>query len=116
MNTDWQQNELALPPRERRDLGMAQAVGKADRVSDGWSNAAFDYLRMYAESAERPFLIEQVRAASRDYVPEPPSPKAWGAVTMKAKRAGLISVTGYTTSTNSCAPKPLWYRPLRQVL
>lgn len=110
MSNNWEQTTLALPPRERRDMGMRQAVEKAERVSDGWSEQALQFLEWYAKETPGQFLIEDVRASATALgrVPVPPSSKAWGSVTMKAKRAGIIRVAGYTTATNSCAPKPLW--------
>lgn len=75
--------------RARRDDGIKRAVDKADTVHNQWSEKALDFLRGYAEINPK-FMIEDVRYASQGVVPSPPSQRSWGAIVLKALRAGWI--------------------------
>lgn len=55
----------------RRDDGMARAQGHAEADLPGWTEAAAEFLRDYAQTVAGPFLVEQARAASRHRVPKP---------------------------------------------
>ena len=92
-----------------RDDGMRRSVEHADVVSHAWSTLAYLHFRRYAERNET-FLTEDVRdAALAAGVHEPPDPRAWGAVAMRAARAGLIERAGYAPAKSSnLSPKVLW--------
>lgn len=91
----------------RRADGMRRAVEHADIVQVGWSEAAMICLLDYADIIGRPFMVEEVRAASG--LPAPPDGRAWGAVVQRAARSGAISRVGYAPAKSSnLSPKCLW--------
>jgi hypothetical protein len=94
----------------RRDLGATRAEEHADRVVEEWSDRAYAALVDFATKAGVPFLIETARAAAElAGVPKPPDGRAWGAVVLKASRAGVIRVVGLArASSSNNAHKPLW--------
>ncbi|HDY88544.1 MAG TPA: hypothetical protein ENH82_10605 [bacterium] len=58
-------------------------------------------------------MAEDIRFASKDIVPDPPSARAWGSVVFRAVRNGLIHKVGYRNVTNEkahCTPATLWNR------
>ena len=101
-----------------RDEGMRQAVEHADAVHGNWSERAMDMLKDYLELLRyglgegQQFTSEMVREyAEQMGLPDPPDKRAWGAVMVKAARAGLIVKKGWTTSRNPkvhCSPTSLW--------
>jgi len=104
------QAELNFSGEDLRDRGMQQAIDHADEVVDGWSAIALKFVMYYALN-NRTFSGEQVRAASRGLVPEPPHLRAWGGVMMKAARRGIIRKCGYVQVENpKChkTPASLW--------
>ena len=102
MNTAW---DLAVQ-------GMEAAADHAERENEGWNQMAFEAFVRYVAAVKEPFMTEEVRwYAEALGVPEPPDNRAWGAVAMRAKRAGLIVSTGYAPqkSVNTHrSPKTLW--------
>jgi hypothetical protein len=84
-----------------RDLGhraAEQAAKHADRVSQNWSDRALEVLRNYC-LRNRDVMAEDVRQAAADQgFPEPPERRAWGAVMLRGKSAGLIKHAGFTTA------------------
>lgn len=86
---------------EARDVGILRSVERANREEAEWSGQALGMLTAYAAQATAPFLIEDVRAwAEAHGLPSPTNPKAWGAVTLRAKNkknpiiadSGLVGV------------------------
>jgi hypothetical protein len=87
-----------------RDEGAKRAVDHAERAVDSrWGTLAYGAVVDYAKNhAHRhpcsEFTSEDVRAASADYVPEPPDARAWGSVYLLAARRGVIEHAGYRKS------------------
>jgi len=57
------------------------------------------------------FMAEDVRAASRGFIPDPPSNRAWGGVFVSAKNDNIITPIGYKMVSNPKAhrtPATLW--------
>jgi hypothetical protein len=95
------------------EAGAELAADHAERVEPGWKDAALTLLcRFAAGSHGAPFMIEDVR----DYADEmglspPPTARAWGAVTLRAKREGFIVRAGFSHTTRGPAhahPSTLW--------
>ena len=105
----------APPPRrtaqQLAEDGARRAVDHADHEEEGWSERAFQLLRNYAVS-HYTFMTEDVREwAHRIGLPKPPDPRAWGAVTLRAAKAGLIVVECYRKTRIPPAhatPRPVW--------
>jgi hypothetical protein len=94
--------------------GATRAAAKADRVHGDWSDRAFSYLERWASRrAGQVFMTEDVRLAgegSGSFV-APPDRRAWGAVILRAKRAGKLIHAGYAANKDpSChgSPKSQW--------
>lgn len=98
------QGELA------RDKGIQQSVDNANSTVKNWSDIAYGFLLGYSKS-HREFMIEDLREASVGVVQEPPSKRAWGAITVRAVKNGVIKRKGYQCVKNVKAhrtPATLW--------
>lgn len=84
---------------ELAQRGAERAADHADRLHDGWSELALAAFKAYAERHEE-FATEDVIAASLE-VPHPPDPRAWGQITMAAKRLQFIVSANRTRPTKS---------------
>ena len=85
-----------------KELGIKTAENHANAVHDNWSEVALKYLKKYIKKHDR-FMAEDVRNASKKYVPEPPSGRAWGGIMVKAHNLGLIRHVGYSNVKNEKA-------------
>jgi len=95
-----------------RDHGINKALESANETHDDWSEKALQALIQFANEVNDEFMVEDVRNWA-SWVPEPPSKRAWGAVAVKAAKAGIIKKTGYGLTTNPKAhrtPATLWQR------
>ncbi len=100
-------------PEERRDQGIARAVGHADAEQScpKWSIQAEAYAEMMiGRRGYKPFLMEEiVAAAKRDGVPSPPDGRAWGHIIVALAKRGVVRKMGYASAaTSNCSPKVLW--------
>lgn len=92
--------------RAARDAGANAAAAHAENESPEWGARARRVMREYASAAKRvggdtTFTSEEVRDfAAVVGLPPPPDARAWGAVFMRARKAGEITHAGYTTSKN----------------
>lgn len=98
-----------------RDAGIASAIQHADAESPTWSERAFRFVRAFA-TMNNNLTSEGVRQyAERCGLPKPPDGRAWGAVMIRAVRAGIIAKIGYTTALDPkvhCNPVTLWQSSL----
>lgn len=91
--------------------GMQQAADHADAVEESWGERAYQLLTGYAvEHFE--FMTEEVRVWAHSIgLPKPPDGRAWGAVTHRAVRAGIITCHRYRKTKVPPAhatPRPVW--------
>jgi hypothetical protein len=96
---------------ERRDLGIETAHANAEDKTPGWTDRALAYVVRFLEGrGDRTFLTEDVRAFAESCgLAYPPDGRAWGAVTQKASRRGIIDKVGYAPAKSSnLSPKVLW--------
>lgn len=100
--SDLQLNE------QLRDAGMERAARHADRVTPKWSVNAGVLLGTFCSRQralgrrDQTFLTEDLRDFASDQgFPEPPDRRAWGAVLVRAARAGVIRKVGYAKSTDA---------------
>lgn len=97
-----------------RDEGIQRAVDHADRVEADWSSNAYAMLVQYArhKGSGAHITSEAVRNHCEWFgLPLPPDKRAWGAVMLKASRAGVIRKAGWTTANDPkvhCNPVSLW--------
>jgi hypothetical protein len=101
------------------DDGMNRAVDHADQVEPGWSQRAYDMLEGYALSHFE-FMTEDCRVwAHGEGLPTPPDGRAWGAVTLRAVKAGLIVCDRYRKTRIPPAhatPRPVWRSQIFQAV
>ena len=91
-------NTIAIGEQLKLD-GIIQAVDNANKKTENWSDLAFIFLSKFIKT-NKVFMTEEVRNASKDFIPEPPSNRAWGGIVVKAKNAGLIKHNGYSQVKN----------------
>lgn len=99
--------------KQLADAGMQQAVDHAEAVHESWADKAYAFIEKYVGYTREPFMAEDVRMASLQVVPEPPSKRAWGLIIQRAAKAKLIRKLGYKAVTNPRAhgtPATLWVR------
>lgn len=120
MTSDPQKNRAAnsepfqyqLPTGDELALqGAQRAVDHADRVENDWSGRAYAMLVDYA-TGHQEFMTEDARKWASDAgLPPPPSARAWGAITLRASKEGIIHAIGYRPTKNPSAhrtPATLW--------
>lgn len=88
--------------KQRRDIGIQKAAANAENQKPGWSEMAMEFVRRYLRRHKNPFLWEEVRewAESRG-LPAPPDKRAWGGISIFARRAGLIEHAGVGLAKSS---------------
>lgn len=110
-NNIYRQGKLDLfAGNDLRDLGISRALDNAEIHEENWGKTAYKFLLEYSRS-NKVFLAEDVRIASNETVPEPPSNRAWGAIFIQAKKNNLIKKIGYSEVKNPKAhrtPATLW--------
>lgn len=94
-------------------LNAQAAADAADRATGGdWSQRAWEFFVTWARARSgRAFQGEDVRMAAKGIVPDPPEPRAWGAILVKAAKARLISRVGYAPVKDPKShgnPKTVW--------
>lgn len=94
-----QQTQLSFG-QQARDKGIAKAITNADRVSPSWSGRCYEFFKTFVRMQNEPFKIEEFRDWVEDKIENPPSLRAYGAITMKAARKGIIRHVGYAKVTN----------------
>lgn len=104
---------LNLSGKELKDLGMSRAIDKAERVSPGWKEQAYNFLKDFASKTKQCFMAEDVREASKGYVPEPENKRAWGGIMAKAAHAKIIrkvDIKPVKNPTSHQANATVWQR------
>ncbi len=99
--------------RAGRDRGMQRAVDHADRTIERWSDRAEVLARQYLAAVTGQRITgERIRQhAEAQGLPNPPDKRAWGSVTMRLARAGLLRKVGWTTASDPkvhCNPVSEW--------
>lgn len=97
--------------QEARDAGIERSASRANRQESEWTGMAMGHLTAFAAMIGRPFIVEEARAwAYERGLPLPTDDRAWGAVTRRADRKGLIRRVEGTARARSSnlSPKPLW--------
>lgn len=85
---------------ELKELGITRAIEHADRVVESWSENAYRLFTDFCKTVTE-LKTEDARIyAESQGIEEPPTKRAWGAITLKAARAGVIIKKGVVYSTN----------------
>ena len=86
--------------RKNRDDGMRRAEEKAHKENPGWSEAAYEFLKGYAE-INPVFLAEDVRYASQGLESlRAKNQRSWGSIFAKAAKDKIIYQDGYQKVKN----------------
>ena len=94
------------PPRQTgKEIGHAKAKQAADHAGTEWQDQAFAALCSFAK-AHATFTVEAVRHANPGLVA--PTDKAWGAVAIRARNAGLIAACGNAKTQGGRMLATLW--------
>ena len=99
--TEHDQNKEAIIAR---DKGIQTSLDNADYQVKNWSSIAYGFLLNYTKS-HKVFMIEDVRNASINLVPLPPSNRAWGGIAVKAVKNNIIKRKGFSNVKNVRAHK-----------
>jgi len=97
---------------QARDAGMASSAEHAEQDAPGWGRMAYSYVRMSTHLHNMPeFTMEHARS----YLfllglPEPAELRAWGSVTQKLIRDGIIEPVGYAKAASSNGSVKRTYR------
>lgn len=96
-----------LSGEDLKNEGIERSKNNADASHNGnWSQVAYKFLVEYIRNPKvKTFMTEDIRMASGDKVPEPPSLRAWGSIIVRASKEGLIQAVGYNTVSNPRAHK-----------
>ena len=76
------------------ELGHAMARVAADHAGEDWKRLAYESFVEYAKFHNE-FTTEQVRGACL-HVPAPPDKRAWGQISLMAKKNKIIESAGWT--------------------
>lgn len=93
--------------------GMTSAAEHAEADSPGWGERALSAAVRAMSMQSGNFTMEHIRYVAHFYIGlgMPPDLRAWGAVTQKLIRAGVIERVGYAPAASSHgSPKPLYRR------
>jgi hypothetical protein len=106
----WEPQSADKAKRAAQD-GIDRAVAAADRSIAGWSDFAFDFIKLWASanSGKRAIGHDIVQASIAAGIAQPPNPKAWGGPIQRAARIGVIRKVGTAPDPNRHTnPVPLW--------
>lgn len=100
----------------RAETGITSSAAHAEADALGWSDHAMALLGRYAQSpagafGSAPFTMEQFRLWAYQHGLEPPAEeRAFGAITRKALKLGLIVKVGYAAAASSNNSPKATYR------
>lgn len=99
--------------RQLKEKGMKRSLESAERVNPGWQEKAYWHFKYWIRYQNHPFKMESFREWCKDLIPEPPSLRAFGPITARARKEGLIRHVGYAQVENPKAHRAtssLWQR------
>lgn len=78
------------PPLTPKELGIIRAETKQEQIEPGWQDLAIEKLKLFIQSTNQ-FITEDFRLWAEDNgLSQPPEPRAYGAMILKANKLGLI--------------------------
>ncbi len=99
------ENEFIPPTGEQlRDAGINKAINHANSVTENWGDKAYVLFLQFIVDRTN-FKCEDFREWVKDKIDEPPSNRAFGAVIVRAAKAGKIKRIGFVNVTNPKAHK-----------
>lgn len=109
----WRPIDAASLARKEAQRGIDQAAEAAERACNGWTERAYEFVKIFAEANRgRPYIGHDIVTASlQTDLPQPINSKAWGKPIQRAARARIIKKTerGYAPDPNRHQnPVPEW--------
>lgn len=104
-------NQLTLYPTPK-ETAIARAAEAQEKRVNGWSDKGLELLRQYAPTVTD-FITEDFREwAEKNGLEKPKEPRAYGALLVRGRKAGIIRATGNyrcmkSEQSHSC-PKMVW--------
>jgi len=95
-----------------KDIAIERAAQAQEKRVVGWSDKALELMRKYAPTVQD-FITEDFRLwAEQNGLEKPKEPRAYGALLIRAKKAGIIYATGRyrcmkSEQSHNC-PKMIW--------
>jgi hypothetical protein len=102
------------PPYTPKELGIIRSETKQEQLEPGWQDLAIEKLKIYIQSTNQ-FITEDFRLwAEQNGLSQPPEPRAYGALILKAIKLGLIRWSGHyqemkNPKSHNC-PKKVWLK------
>lgn len=97
-----------------RDNGIESAKNHAETDAPGWSDRAYKTIRLMASVTTTEWTMEQARAACYACgLDKPDEERAFGAVTQRLIRDGIIEPVGYARAASSNGAIKRTYRLVR---
>lgn len=93
--------------KKARDKGIDQAIRHADQVSENWGDKCYGLFKDFIRAQSAPFQTETFRHSVAGLIESPPHDRAFGAVVVRAVRAGLIKRVGSAPVSNVRAHRAL---------
>lgn len=97
-----------------RDAGMASSANHAETDAPGWGHRAYECVRLVARFTGKDWTVEEMRgvcyACGLDV---PAESRAWGSVTQRLIRDGIIEPVGYASASSSNGSPKRTYRLVR---
>lgn len=95
---------------KRGVAGIHSSVEHADENAPGWSERAYHFMVAFAASELTPWTVERFREwAMAQGLDKPAEERAYGAVTQRALRNGVMVRVGFAPAASSnCGAKPLY--------
>ncbi len=96
--------------RAERDAAIASVMAHADRETPDWSENAYQFIRLYARKADKPFIGNDIVCNAEAWgLTMPDDNRAWGGPIKRAIKEGVIVRVGYVPAVHRhCAPVPLY--------
>lgn len=91
---------IAFNGKELKEKGMQKALENAERVNPGWKKECYELFKRFVVGQVEPFKMEDFREWVKGLLSSPPSLRAYGSITVRAKKEGLIRHVGYTQVDN----------------
>lgn len=89
--------------RKRRDEGMNRAIENADRKIPSWSDNTFGWFKKWLQDWPVGYRFQMEDFRMYQYImgfPNPPSNRAYGQISVRARKEGLIKSVGTKKVTN----------------
>ena len=109
--TRWEALNARDKARRAAQAGIAQAAESADRKVNGWTDLAFEFVKLYAmQNKGKRFTGRDIVLASKAKgIIQPENDKAWGEPIRRAATGGIIKRAGFAEDPNRHGnPVPLW--------